>query len=94
MRGLATRKTQSVYALGALRADQERYLAQARRTWLSTLGDRGLSFDGGLTRPGALSLCRGGLGVSLPAESDISGEARRNTSGNLYTGKTTREGLR
>jgi len=55
---------------------------------------RGLSFDGGLTRPGALGLCRGGLGVSLPAESDISGEARRNTSGNLYTGKTTREGLR
>jgi hypothetical protein len=31
---------------------------------------------------------------SLSAESDISREARRNTSGNLYTGKTTREGLR
>ena len=46
------------------------------------------------TRPGALGLCRSGLGVSLPAESDISREARRNTSGNLYTGKTTREGLR
>jgi len=65
MRGLAARKTQSVYALGALRADHDRYVAQARRTWLSTLGDRGLSLteasraparEGHATRSGGVAL--------------------------------------
>jgi len=67
MRGLAARKTQSVYALGALRADHDRYVAQARRTWLSTLGDRGLSLTEASRAP-ALSAYASGVRGALSAD--------------------------